>query len=57
MLIDALGRFLDHRLIDWGAALTFYAGISLIPALVVVIGVLGLAGDSALDGLTDNRAA
>ncbi len=53
-LIDALSRFLDHRLIDWGAALTFYAGISLIPALVIVIGALGLVGDSALEGLSDN---
>lgn len=53
-LTETLARFLDHRLMDWGAALTFYAGISLIPALVIVIGALGLIGDSALDGLSDN---
>jgi membrane protein len=53
-LVEALRRFLDHRLIDWGAALTFYAGISLIPALVIVIGALGLVGDSVLDGLAEN---
>ena len=39
---------------DWAAALTFYAGISLLPALVIVIGVLGLLGDSTLDQLTQN---
>ena len=39
---------------DWAAALTFYAGISLLPALVIVIGVLGLLGDSTLDGLAGN---
>lgn len=39
---------------DWGAALTLYAGISLLPALVIVIGVLGLLGDSTLNQLTEN---
>lgn len=53
-LVDAVGRFLDHHLLDWGAALTFYAGISLIPALIILIAALGLVGDSALDGLKDN---
>jgi membrane protein len=47
-------RFLDHRLVDWGAALTFYASISLIPALVIIIGLLGVIGDSATDQLVDN---
>ena len=54
MLIDTVRRFLDHHLMDWGAALTFYAGISLIPALVIVIASLGLVGDPALDDLTQN---
>jgi membrane protein len=54
ILIDAVRRFLDHHLMDWGAALTFYASISLIPALLIVIASLGLVGDSALDELTQN---
>ena len=54
MLIEAVRRFLDNHLMDWAAALTFYAGISLIPALVIVIGSLGLVGDPALDELTQN---
>ena len=53
-VVDAVGAFLDHHMNDWGAALTFYAGISLLPALVIVVGVLGLVGDSTLDGLTQN---
>lgn len=56
-LLDAVGRFLDHHLLDWGAALTFYAGISLIPALLILISVLGLVGDSALDGIKENLGA
>jgi membrane protein len=53
-VVDAVRAFLDHHMNDWGAALTFYAGISLLPALVIVIGVLGLVGDSTLHGLTEN---
>ena len=53
-LLAAVGRFLDHHLMDWGAALTFYAAISLIPALVILFGVLGLVGDSTLDELAKN---
>ena len=52
--IAALRRFFDHHLIDWGAALTFYAAISLIPALVIIIGLVGVAGDSAIDDLAAN---
>ena len=52
--VEALHSFLDDHMNDWGAALTFYAGISLLPALVIVIGVLGLLGSSTLDALTEN---
>jgi YihY family inner membrane protein len=54
LLIETVRRFLDNHLLDWAAALTFYAGISLIPALVIVIASLGLIGDPALDELTQN---
>ena len=53
-MVDAFDRFLDNRLVDWGAALTFYAAISLIPALVVVIGLIGLLGDPVFDDIRDN---
>ena len=44
-------------MMDWGAALTFYASISLIPAMLIVIAALGLVGESALDELTGNLMA
>jgi len=52
--VDAVGGFLDDHMNDWAAALTFYAGISLLPALVIVLGVLGLLDDSTLDGISGN---
>jgi membrane protein len=54
VLIAALRRFLDHHLMDWGAALTFYAGISLLPALLIVLAILGLLGESTLASIDDN---
>lgn len=50
-------RFFEHHLNDWGAALTFYAAVSLVPALVILAGILGLIGDPALDTLSDNLKA
>jgi len=52
--IAAVREFLDHHMNDWAAALTFYAGISLLPALVIVVGVLGLLGSDVLDDLASN---
>lgn len=52
--VAAVRGFLDHHMNDWGAALTFYAGISLLPALVIVVGVLGILGNSTLDDLSAN---
>ena len=54
IFVDAVGDFLDDHMNDWAAALTFYAGISLLPALVIVLGVLGLLNDSTLDGISGN---
>ena len=54
IFVDAVGDFLDDHMNDWAAALTFYAGISLLPALVIVLGVLGLLDDSTLDGISGN---
>lgn len=46
--------FLDHHMLDWAAALTFYAAISLIPALVIIVGVVGIFGDGLIDELAAN---
>jgi membrane protein len=53
-LVAAARSFFGHHLNDWGAALTFYAAISLIPALVIIVAGVGLVGDAATDALRDN---
>jgi membrane protein len=37
-------EFRDDNLSDWAAALTYYAVLSLFPALIVLVSILGLAG-------------
>lgn len=39
-----LREFRDDNLTDWAAALTYYAVLSLFPALLTLVAVLGLAG-------------
>jgi membrane protein len=55
---DVLGRtvraFREDNLTDWAAALTYYAVLSIFPALVVLVSILGLAGDSATQSVLDN---
>ena len=49
-------EFRDDNLTDWAAALTYYAVLSMFPALIVLVSVLGLLGDSATRPLLDNIA-
>ena len=37
-------EFQDDNLMDWAAALTYYSVLALFPALVVLVAILGLAG-------------
>jgi membrane protein len=46
--------FQKDNLTDWGAALTYYGILSIFPALLVLVSVLGLIGDSATDPLLEN---
>jgi membrane protein len=46
--------FREDNLTDWAAALTYYAMLSIFPALVVLVSILGLAGDSATQSVLDN---
>ena len=39
---------------DWAAALTYYGILSIFPALLVLVSVLGLVGGSATQPLIDN---
>jgi membrane protein len=50
-------EFQDDNLTDWAAALTYYGVLSIFPALLVVVSVLGLIGPSATQPLIDNLAS
>ena len=47
-------EFQDDNLTDWAAALTYYGILSIFPALIVLVSVLGLIGNSATQPLLDN---
>lgn len=49
-------EFSDDRLTTWAAALTYYAVLSIFPALLALVSILGLFGDSAIQPLIDNVA-
>jgi membrane protein len=46
-------EFNKDNLTDWAAALTYYSVLSIFPALVVLVAVLGLLGPSTTRSLTD----
>jgi membrane protein len=47
-------EFKEDNLTDWAAALTYYGVLSIFPALLALVSILGLAGDSATQPLIDN---
>jgi membrane protein len=47
-------EFRDDNLTDWAAALTYYAVLAIFPALIVLVSVLGLIGESVTQPLIDN---
>ncbi len=55
---DALRRtvreFQDDNLTDWAAALTYYSILAIFPALLAIVSVVGLLGDSTTQSLIDN---
>jgi membrane protein len=57
-MIAALKRtvreFREDNLTDWAAALTYYSVLAIFPALIVLVSILGLVGDSATQPLIDN---
>jgi membrane protein len=56
--IDALKRtgkaFQADKLTVWAAALTYFGVLSIFPALLVLVSVLGLIGGSVTDSLLSN---
>jgi membrane protein len=54
-VLKRTGReFSDDNLTDWAAALTYYGVLSIFPALIVLVSILGLIGESATDPLIEN---
>jgi membrane protein len=54
VLKRTLKHFKGHNLSDWAAALTYYGVLSIFPALIALVSVLGLIGHSATQPLLDN---
>lgn len=50
-------EFLDDKLLQWAAALAFFAALSLFPALLALVALLGVIGAPALEPLIDNVSA
>ncbi|MET7288966.1 YihY/virulence factor BrkB family protein [Streptomyces sp. NPDC005573] len=53
MLKDSLREFKEDELTDRAAALTYYGVLSLFPALLVLVSLLGVTGRSTTDRLLD----
>src|SRR6266508_1146615 len=49
----AFGAFWDDNLTDWAAARSCYGVLAIIPALIVLVSILGLVGESATQPLID----
>jgi membrane protein len=54
VLKRSVREFKEDNLTDWAAALTYYGVLSIFPALLVLVSVLGLIGSSATQPLIDN---
>ncbi|MEU0405670.1 YhjD/YihY/BrkB family envelope integrity protein [Streptomyces sp. NPDC006197] len=54
VLRGTLKEFKDDELVDRAAALTYYGVLALFPALLVLVSMLGIAGESATRQLLDN---
>ncbi|MFD7406242.1 YihY/virulence factor BrkB family protein [Streptomyces sp. NPDC059866] len=54
VLKGSLREFKDDELTDRAAALTYYGVLSLFPALLVLVSLLGIAGPSVTDKVLDN---
>jgi membrane protein len=54
VLRRTIAEFKEDNLTDWAGALTYYGVLSIFPALIVLVSVLGLIGSSATQPLIDN---
>jgi membrane protein len=54
VLKRTVAEFREDNVTDWAAALTYYGILSVFPALIALVSVLGLVGRSATDPLLTN---
>ena len=52
----AFARFRAHGMTDWGASMTYYLVMSLFPALLISVSLLGLFGEASLRGLIESSS-
>jgi membrane protein len=57
VLKRTVAEFKEDNLTDWAAALTYYGILSIFPALLVLVSILGVVGESATQPLIDNLGA
>src|SRR3954463_10955469 len=57
VLRRTVSQFQDDKLPTWAAALTYYAVLSIFPALLALVSILGLIGPSATQPLLDNLSS
>ena len=55
VLVRAAREFMDDNCTDWAAALTYYGVLSLFPAMIVIVALVGLVseGDRTVDTIVD----
>lgn len=53
-VLGAWREVTDNRLLDWAAALTYYAMLALFPGILVLVTAIGAIGDSLTQPLLDN---
>jgi membrane protein len=56
VLKRTITEFKNDNLTDWAAALTYYGILALFPALLVLVSIIGLAGQNTAQSLIDNIA-
>ncbi|MDQ7904195.1 YihY/virulence factor BrkB family protein [Phytohabitans sp. ZYX-F-186] len=55
VLVRAVREFMDDNCTDWAAALTYYGVLSLFPAMIVIVALVGLVsdGERTVDAIVD----
>src|SRR5512133_2815712 len=54
VLRRTFSEFREDEMTDWAAALTYYGILSVFPALIALVSILGLIGHAAIDPLEKN---